>query len=150
VNIAAAGTSVPICHGVCATDADCSGAGALCLGGITGSSDKTCTVDCDPATQTGCASGAACTFFTERAGAMRRLTDCTAPLGTGGQNASCADDTDCQKGFTCINTGTTAAPILQCLHWCRKPAGSECGFGVSCRSFGTPLIWQGTEYGVCN
>ncbi|NOY93361.1 MAG: hypothetical protein GXP55_19420, partial [Deltaproteobacteria bacterium] len=151
VNIAAApAPSVPICHAVCATDSDCAGPGALCLGGITGSTDKTCTVDCDPATQVGCPSGTACSFFTETTGAMRRLTDCSTPVGTGGQNAGCADDTDCQKGFTCINSSATGT-VLQCLRSCRlTPAGGECGSTTTCYGFTTPIIWNGTEYGVCN
>jgi len=148
VNLAATGTPVALCHRVCATDSDCPGAGALCVGGIAGSSDKTCSVDCNPATQVGCPSGTACSFFIESAGAMRTLTDCSAPVGTGSQNASCADDTDCQKGYACIDATGTGAK--QCLHWCRRPAGSECSFGTSCYGFTPPLVWSGTEYGVCD
>lgn len=147
VNIASTGASTPICHRVCATDGDCPGTGALCLGGIMGSSDKTCTVDCDPATQTGCPTGTACDFFTESMGAMRTLTDCTAPVGTGGQNASCTATSDCQKGFTCL---TVSTGVKQCLHWCRLPAGSECPGLTDCFGFTTPIIWNSTEYGVCN
>lgn len=147
VNIAATGTATAICHRNCTTDSGCPGLGALCIGGIMGSSDKTCTVDCDPATQAGCPTGTDCSFFTESAGAMRTLTDCSAPVGTGGQNASCADDTDCQKGYACI---TTSGTIKQCLHWCRRPAGLECPGITSCFGFETPIIWNSTEYGVCN
>lgn len=146
VNIASSGASVPICRRVCTSDASCSdGAGDLCLGGIMGTTDELCTVDCDPATQVGCSADSACTFFTESMGAMRTLTDCVAPAGAGGQEAACADDSACQRGFACINAGT-----MQCLRWCRRPAGSECGVGESCLGLGPPaLIHDGTEYGVC-
>jgi len=79
---------------------------------------------------------------------MRTLTDCSVPVGTGSQNASCADDTDCQKGYACIDATNTGAK--QCLHWCRRPAGNKCSFGTSCYGFSTPLVWSGTEYGVCD
>lgn len=147
VNIASSGASVPICRRVCTSDAGCpDGPGDLCLGGIMSTSDRLCTVNCDPATQTGCTAGSGCSFFTESVDAMRTLTDCVAPLGAGGQGATCADDSGCQAGFACINTGA----VMQCLHWCRRPGGTECGFGESCLSLGPPaIIYNGTEYGVC-
>jgi hypothetical protein len=135
-----------VCSHFCSSDTGC--AGGLCIVTLDDGSGGTlpgvtlCTHVCDPVTQTGCPTGAFCGIYQETAGAMRILTDCSAPAGTGGQGASCFDDTDCRAGFACI-TGS-------CLHWCRYPAGTGCTGGYTCYPFTTPLIVGGQQYGVCD
>ncbi len=145
INIAAPGTT-NVCSHFCSSDADCSG--GLCLITLDDGSGGAlpgvtlCTHVCDPVTQTGCPAAAYCGVFQETTGAMRPLTDCATPVGTGGQGATCFDDTDCRAGFGCVGGA--------CLHWCRYPAGTGCTGGLICYGFSTPIIIRGQQYGVCD
>ena len=140
------------CNRYCETDADCGG--GLCFytldDGAGGSiPDVTvCTTACDPAARTGCPSGTACTIYRESTGSMRFFTDCTAPVGTGTQYASCTDETDCASGFGCIGTPG------ECLRWCDGVGFSGslggCPTGLTCYGFTTPITVGGTTYGVCD
>ena len=156
ININSAGGSTAVCAEFCNLDSDC-GSGGLCIitlddgsgGSLAGI--KLCTHSCDPVAQTGCRTGAYCDIFRESAGAMRYFTDCTAPAtGTGGQGAACTDPDDCQSGFACIDPdGTGGAEPQQCMHWCKVSSGTGCSGIESCVGFTTPLLVEGTEYGVC-
>lgn len=144
-----AGTTA-LCKRACETNADCTGgAGSLCVATITGSMPevRVCSSHCNPVTG-GCPSNTNCGLFVTT-GTMERLSDCSA-AGTGGDGALCTDDTGCQSGFTCINTGTSN----RCLQWCRRSRGDlDCpGLFDSCLRVGPApgLVFDGAEYGVCN
>ncbi len=152
LNVARSGTSVSQCGRFCATDSDCTGAG-LCIhtlsdgAGGTVSGVMLCSVDCDPISQAGCVSGSACQIYQESMGAMRFFTDCVAPVGAGGQGASCSADTDCRAGFACAGSPSV------CQRWCDAPgmaAAGGCASSEACYGFSTPLVVGGTEYGVCD
>lgn len=149
INASATAVPVPLCKRYCNTDADCVGPGSLCIVTLTGTAETVCTNDCNVVTQVGCPGSASCGLFTET-GTGRVLTDCGGPVGTGGQGAACIDDTNCQRGFTCIDTGPGGD---QCLKWCRRVPSvpADCGaVGGSCTRVGpTGLVFNGTEYGVC-
>ncbi|MEM9068849.1 MAG: hypothetical protein AAGE52_10100 [Myxococcota bacterium] len=149
VNVGTAAAPVGQCKRWCNSDADCSaGPGDVCIINL-GGPDNLCTSNCDPVTQTGCSATSACSIFEEMSG--RRLTDCAGPVGTGGQGSVCVDDTNCQRGFACINTASGS----QCLKWCRRGiAVNDCsslGFGFVCGRLGPApgLIFNGIEYGAC-
>ncbi len=153
LNIAIAGSAVNECGRFCATDADCRGAGSLCIhtlsdgagGSIPGVS--VCSLDCDPITQSGCVSGSSCQIYQESSGSMRFFTDCAAPVGAGGQGATCTDSTNCQRGFGCVGSPGT------CQRYCDEPAtiaGGGCSASEACYGFTTPLVIGGIEYGVCD
>jgi hypothetical protein len=147
----------PVCAHYCAADAECSGAGALCLtqlsdgmgGALPGIT--LCTRACDPMTSSGCALGTACDVFRETAGAMRWLTDCRAPIGTLRQGATCNDTTLlCDRNFTCLDPdGMTGPASQQCLRWCNAGTGTGCSGLETCFGFMTPILIGGTQYGVC-
>jgi len=137
---------------MCATDLDCTG-GGFCLGEITDGTGatvpgvRTCTRACNPITQTGCATGLYCGVFRENTGAMRYLTDCAAPPGTGGLGASCFDDGDCRGGYLCIDIDGFG--LTTCNPWCNVLTGTGCPGFTTCFGFMTPVIISGVEYGVC-
>ena len=139
------------CTRYCGTDTDCGGrAGALCIGtlndgaGGTVPGVRTCTAGCNPVTSLGCAPGLGCAVYRENSGAMRWLTDCGGPVGSGTQDAPCFDDSDCARGHLCDTM------LGLCLSWCRVGVGSDCDFGYTCYRFTTPAVIGGTEYGVCD
>lgn len=139
------------CHRFCASDADCSGPGSVCIltlgDGMGGTvPDVTlCTMSCDPVDNTACPTLTACTIFRESDGAMRFLTHCRG-AGMAGQGAACADDIDCQAGYGCVGP---AGGATVCRHWCRVATGAGCPAGTACQSLATPAIIGGVEYGVC-
>lgn len=141
-------TDVPMCKRYCRNDTDCVGVGSLCIINLTGTTESVCTSNCNVITQSGCPATAACSLY-EETSTGRVLTDCAGPVGAGGQDSVCIDDTDCQAGFACIDTGLG---FNQCLHWCRRiPAGGDCPFGYTCERLGPApgLVFNSTEYGVC-
>jgi hypothetical protein len=151
VNVSSTATEVPLCKRFCATDADCTGGpGSRCVATVGETDTSICSTNCDVVTQTGCPSDASCAIYSTMSGA--RVTDCSGPVGSGGQEASCTDDTSCQRGFACVNTGSAAIPDNRCLRWCRRSAPtSSCPAGTICVSLGDPpgLVFNGVEYGVC-
>ncbi|MBO6939547.1 MAG: hypothetical protein JJ863_31540 [Deltaproteobacteria bacterium] len=146
VNVSLTATNVPVCKRYCDSDADCTGGpGSVCIAELGTTGQNVCSSNCDPASQLGCPANSFCGLFTETA-TGRRLTDCSGPVGTGGQGASCVGTENCQKGFTCANPGTGN----QCMRWCRRsPAGGECAPGQTCIGFDPALVFNSVEYGAC-
>ncbi|MCS6799272.1 MAG: hypothetical protein NZ898_12225 [Myxococcota bacterium] len=145
-----------ICVHYCATDADCSGAGALCIlelsdgGGGTLPGIRLCTRSCDPITASGCPAGTTCQIFREAAGAMRWLTDCAVPVGMRRQGQPCDPMTlPCDRGFVCLDPDGSGPRSLQCLRWCDATRGTGCALGETCFGFMTPVVIGTVEYGVC-
>lgn len=149
LDIARSGPARNQCNRFCDTDADCTG-GALCAytlndgtgGDIPGV--RVCTRACNPLSGAGCVAGAKCTIFRESMGAMRYYTDCTAPVGAGGQFAACTSDEQCQSGFACVAN--------ECLRWCTQlgVAPGGCSAGLRCYGFTTPIVVGAVQYGVCD
>lgn len=144
-----ASTTMPgnMCARMCSTDADCE-SGALCLHTISDGAGgsvpglELCTRNCTPAPHSGCAPGLACGLFQESGGMRRVFTDCSGPVGTGRQGATCTDDTDCAAGYGCF---TTVGTRRECLQWCRV-ASPSCPFGTTC--IGVAIV-RGVEWGAC-
>lgn len=72
---------------------------------------------------------------------------CTYPDGGGVQGALCSAAADCAGPYLCADTGM----VSKCLHWCSRPAGSECAAfpGTSCIGFVPPALTGTQEWGVC-
>ena len=141
--------NTPSCRRFCAMESDCTstGAGSICLnipfpGAMTPSTVSVCSRSCDPAARTGCPAMTKCVIFQEAMGAMRFGTDCSAPIGTGGHLASCTDDSSCQAGFQCFDTGMGT----ECLQLCRV-GGAACPSARTCQTLDVTIA--GTTYGVC-
>ncbi len=151
LNIASTGRNA-MCMRFCDNDRDCTGPGSACAlmlstGSGTGSIPGValCTRSCNPATNDGCPSGAACSVFSNDG---EFVTDCNAPAGTGGQGASCETDADCQASYGCIDAdGAAGMDPAMCLRWCR--VGTSCTTGT-CTGFSPPLLIGGAEYGACS
>jgi hypothetical protein len=152
VNYSATAPYVQMCVHHCAVDGDCAG-GGLCVGEIGDGAGgvvpgvRTCSRSCDPIAQSGCAAGLECTFFQERAGAMRLFRSCGLSVGTGGVFDPCIDEDDCAPGYACQDLGLGFGP--ECTHWCNVGTGAGCSFGFVCYGFAPALIVGGVEYGVC-
>ena len=147
------GTTTAACERFCASDADCSGAGALCilrLNDATGTEIPgvtLCTLSCNPLSTTSCPSGSACRIFVESMGAGRYLTHCEGPVGFGTRGAPCIDDGDCTSGFACLNGRGLGT---ECTRWCNLTTGSGCSIGTTCVNiFTVPVTIGTTTYGVC-
>lgn len=151
IDVSETATEVPVCKRFCTSDANCTaGPGSRCVATIGSAGTQICSSNCDVVTQTGCPGDASCSIYETMTGT--RLTDCSGPVGGGGQNAACIDDTGCQRGFACINVGSTASPDNRCLRWCRRSAPtSSCPGITSCARLGDApgLVFNGAEYGVC-
>ncbi len=150
-DVGAGAVSVPLCSRYCETDGDCLGVGSLCISPVAGTTDTTCTQNCNPLTSAGCAAAASCQVAQESTGAMRFFTHCTGPTGTVGQGGNCTTATDCQPGFRC--SGLPG----QCLRYCDTPGASfplaNCPGTLTCFGFQPPLQPGGpgnAEYGVCD
>lgn len=71
-------------------------------------------------------------------------TDCYVG-GTKKLNETCAVAEDCGPALVCVaGSGNTG----QCKRWCRVGT-TDCGTGVTCRSFAPKVTVSGVEYGVC-
>ncbi|MCA9580578.1 MAG: hypothetical protein KC416_02210 [Myxococcales bacterium] len=150
-----ASTTLTMCAAFCNTDADC-GSRALCrttLGDGTGGTipgATFCTIDCDPAEQTGCAPGSECTVYLEPEPSARFFTDCRAKAAAPGtQGSACSTTDDCGAGYRCLDFNGTTAGGTECSHWCKVGSGTGCGAGSTCFPFATPLSLGGIEYGYC-
>jgi hypothetical protein len=147
-----AGTTAAACERFCATDADCSGAGALCILRLNDTTGMPipgvtlCTLSCNPLTGTSCPTGSTCRVFVESMGSGRYLTHCEGPVGSGTQGFPCVDDGDCTTGYACLDAGFGN----ECTRWCNLATGSGCPFGTICQDvFTVPVTIGTTNYGVC-
>lgn len=138
------------CLEFCDDNSDCTGPGGICYFTLDDGSGgmvpgvKLCSQNCDPTTNSGCASGLGCQVVRDMA-TNQVFTFC-AQAGTGGDTAACVNGfTDCKAQFGCFNNGTSDI----CLQWCTI-GGAACPGGLTCYSLQTPLIVGATEYGVCN
>jgi len=133
------------CLRFCQRDADCDDPGGVCeidlddesgdpIPGVT-----MCTQSCNPVTSHGCPASWGCQLFTDH-------TRCR-PGGTGGHMASCTGDEDCRVGYGCASVSGS----LVCLRNCRVGVLGVCSAisGTTCRSYQTPAIIGGVEYGAC-
>jgi hypothetical protein len=142
------------CKRYCQDDDACDGGGGVCVIEVTASGApipgvKVCSPSCDPFTSQGCPSGWGCGPFSDPQ-ELRNFTWCQL-AGTGGQNAACSDDGQCQEGFTCVQVGSTA----RCKRYCDKGDGVPgCTGNLTCVALvdavGAPLTIAGVTYGVCN
>jgi len=146
------GTTAAACERFCTTDADCSGAGALCILRLNDTTGMPipgvtlCTLSCNPLTGTSCPSGSTCRIFVESMGAGRYLTHCEGPVGFGTQGSFCVDDGDCASGYACLDAGFGN----ECTRWCNTATGTGCPFGTICQDvFTVPVTIGTTTYGVC-
>ena len=141
------GATANQCARYCATDADCTGTGSLCIQTLSDGAGgeipgvRLCSRACNPVRQTGCAPGLMCNIYQEAAGAMRFLTDCTGPVGTGRDAAACTLDSECAAGYACISN--------MCLHWCNVATDEGCSGFEICSGLTPRVVLGGVEYGVC-
>ncbi|AKF07246.1 hypothetical protein [Sandaracinus amylolyticus] len=142
-----AAIDLPMCTRYCASDADCSGIGSLCLGAIDDGSGgeradvRLCTRSCDPIDGTGCSPQTTCHVFRESEGAMRFLTDCSGPIGGGRSYDLCGDDGDCARNYACVSG--------RCRRWCLVATDEGCAFDEICVSPSPTIILGGVQYGFC-
>ena len=151
VGVSASGTP-SVCEHFCASDANCSGAGALCILGLGDGVGGTvpgvtlCSISCNPQTGGGCPGGSACRIYVETGPAGRYLTHCEGPVGFGTEFSPCASDASCAAGFACLDLGFGS----ECTRWCNYTTGTGCGFGYFCTDvFTVPAIIGSRQYGVC-
>ena len=131
------------CHELCTDDSQCDGTGGLCNLNVGTTSQKICTTNCNPLTNTGCPASWAC-HVGKNPNTNRDHTDCHV-VGTGTQNASCAKLEDCAAGFACINLSPS-----RCMKYCIKGGTSTCPGGTTCTSVGGGGYHiAGVEYGIC-
>lgn len=139
-------TTEATCGKFCASDADCTAPGGLCILKLNDGSGgeipnvTMCTDNCNPLTNVGCAVGG-CQVLQETSGLLRFLTLCV-EAGTGTQAAPCVGNEDCAPTFGCFNDGVSDL----CLKWCNLAAPS-CPAATSCVDVAVSL--GGINYGVC-
>ncbi len=136
------------CRKFCDDDTDCEAPGGLCVyplddgnGGLI-PGVMTCTDNCDPVTNAGCAVGA-CRLLKETTGLMRNVTLC-GESGAGMQGDSCAKYSDCAPQFTC--TATARGKV--CSKWCELNQ-PNCPGGTNCTAVVPPPVLGNVAYGVC-
>jgi cysteine-rich repeat protein len=143
------------CLRFCGSDDDCAAPGGLCVQQLTYAPNMPipgvflCSENCSPLTAAGCAPGWSCSAtHSPLAGDTRSMTRCT-KAGSGGQGQSCAANSDCKVGFTCIGTSGGNKCLKSCV------IGSGAGLGCSglpgtkCTGLANPPLIGGLEYGVC-
>lgn len=146
--------TISTCGEFCSTDAQCTAPGGLCAVKLNDGSGgqvpgvTLCSENCNATTNVGCAAGTGCTFGREAAGQMRLFTTCR-EAGSGTQNSSCTDDTDCAATYGCFNTGS----VNECLKYCNVNAAS-CPAGASCTPItigndAVEVIIGNVTYGAC-
>lgn len=151
VGVSASGTP-SACEHFCSSDANCTGAGALCILGLGDGLGGTvpgvslCSISCNPLTGGGCPSGGACRIYVEAGPAGRYLTHCEGPVGFGTEFSPCATDANCAAGFACLDVGFGN----ECTRWCNYTTGTGCDVGFFCDDvFTVPAIIGSRQYGVC-
>lgn len=145
------------CLQYCASDGDCTqpaaSAGATpepkntphCYYTTGTSGVKWCTVPCNPVLAAGndtCGGNLVCQAWGNGSSGIAEATEC-APLGTGGDGAGCARNSDCQHGFGCFTTNGTS----RCRLFCRYGNSADCTGrfpGYSCR-----VVTGWTMFGDC-
>jgi hypothetical protein len=147
--------AVSTCGKFCATDADCTAPGGLCIlklnDGNGGSIPNVvmCTENCDPTTGVGCpVAGTSCQLAQEPMGQMRFLTHCIG-AGAGVQGVSCTTSADCASKFSCLNIDPNNPTAGTCLKYCKASNPNGCPAGTTCKFFSTPATVGAEEYGVC-
>lgn len=102
-----------------------------------GASGGAMQVDCNPLNPTpGCGANQHCLPNTDG------IPEC-APAGAGMQFTLCQSIGECAPIFECVSDGIDAC----CLQYCTSDL--DCGLGLSCAFFQTPIYVGPTEYGVC-
>ena len=105
---------------------------------------------CDPAAQTGCASGQKCTLGQSSAGNTVTIYATCATAGTTAPYASCAADVECSGGTICSNIGQATAGLQTgqaCYPFCNVTTsqGQACALGGNCVA-----VIQGSTFGLCD
>lgn len=138
------------CAQFCDSDPQC-GAGICAIGLVDANQMlvdgvKFCSDDCTPISNVGCPAGLNCLLGQEADGMKRTFGICRGH-GNGAQGAACTVPDDCSSGAACFtfNDGTQ-----KCLAYCTPNNNPKCPGGTLCSKFQTPLIYNNTEYGVCN
>ena len=144
------GGGIAACHHFCATDSDCTGAGALCLFPLEDNNGnaipnvRVCSHACEPARQVGCPSGSFCVVGVD---GSRNLTFCNgAAPGSGALGSACTSSGQCGAGMLCVSS--------QCAQLCRTPTGgasSDCptSRGYNCVALNPGITIGSTAYGAC-
>lgn len=148
--------TISTCLKFCDTDAECEAPGGICYFEINDGSGGTipdvtlCTDNCDPASNTGCASGTACQLAQvppeQQGGPPGPLFTLCGETGTGVHTSACTDNGDCAPTFAC--TGELNMQTV-CLKWCKVGQAGNCPTGQTCSQFDPALLLGSTEYGAC-
>ncbi len=137
-----------ICHVFCEGDGACEPPGGLCalpLQDPTGepvADAQLCSINCDPLTSDGCASGTKCVLGQEEEPPGRWFTECITG-GSSSHGEACTSWHDCTVG-ACVNVGGNS----RCLDWCDVDSPA-CPADSSCMSYSSPMEIGGVEYGTC-
>lgn len=150
------------CVQYCATDADCATSqsswtericaiGIVAAGAVPVPGASVCSEDCSVfEAGLGCAAGWACHLAREQEGARRFFAACSA-AGPGAQDATCANDQDCQPGYSCYRVD--AAGTTKCLKNCNATSGLGCETPAQCRGLRdeaqNAIVLGGIHYGAC-
>ena len=95
---------------------------------------------CTPTTSAGCPASEGC-----RPSVYRSVDTATcSSVGAGGQAATCASDTDCQRDFACVDLGGGK----KCAKNCVVGAGG-CA-ALTCTGYASAFVLDGVQYGACN
>jgi hypothetical protein len=136
-----------VCKPYCCSAADCTGGLVTCEqvtgpdgGPLVGA--KVCASGCDPVDASAiCGPAVTCDPFPWD-GTGHDHGDCLGGVGTGLQEAGCTGYADCAPGFECVTSRG------YCAAWCRMD-NPVCPSPLTCKSFSSPPIIGGVEYGVC-
>ncbi|GAC1352163.1 MAG: hypothetical protein NVSMB1_12300 [Polyangiales bacterium] len=132
-----------LCRPLCASDADCGSAPAVCKS-VLGSSGKpvpgynVCLVRCDPMSPKKSCGAVGCSFY---------LPDpACVPAGTGVGAGACSKDfLACSPGYNCY--------AGNCRRWCRLGFSTDCPTTKSCQAFSSPHLAGPVDnpysYGLC-
>lgn len=144
-----------VCKPFCRTDADCPGAGRVCIQITTGGYPndpqipgyKLCSAGCDLLNPAGiCGPTLTCDIVEDDK--LDYVTDCFGPMGTGvGPNACPGGNLEaCAVGYTCHLYGPHKDT---CAKWCRVGHSEDCTSPAVCTSFGVAAFVGTTEWGTC-
>jgi hypothetical protein len=122
------------CKTMCNSNSDCTGAGARC-NALSGSTDKVCSLACNPAAQTGCTLGMKCEILGSSAA---YYTDCALDSGSGEQDDTCSAVSPCAAGFRCAGAG-------RCYQYCKTDL--DCPGSLLCDP--PSFVIGTTTYGLC-
>jgi hypothetical protein len=161
-NLCVTDQTLLLCRQFCAFDQDCKQPAVAatnniphCLVTLGNSTQKTCTVPCNPVlatrstTPSGCAAGFNCEVF--RTMTIDQATDCSKG-GTGTDGANCATNGngDCADGYTCV---VNQAMERRCRAVCRVQGGA--GTSADCAVAGggyicaVPSMTTNPAFGFC-